>query len=134
MDKKLLDCEWTILRALWGKKPQGMKDIIASVQKEQPQIKWQYKTYHSYLRTMLEKGLIGCEVLSARDKLYFAAITREQALEYESETLLSRVSRDSMGRLVAMMAEKARISEQDMQELTALFERLKNGEDKKNGG
>lgn len=133
MERKLLDCDWTILKALWGEKPLAMKDIIASVRERQPEIKWSYKTYHTYLRVMLEKGLIGCEVLSARDKLYFPLITREDALKAESESLLSRVSMDSMGRLVAMMAREGQLSDKDRQELAALFERLNEKDGDKNG-
>ena len=124
MAKKLLDCEWTLLRALWGKKPQSMKQIIASVKKDQPDIKWSYKTYHSYLRAMLGKGLIGCDIISARDKRYFALMTSEQALKTESESLLSRISINSMGRLVAMMAKEGQISDNDKQQLAQLFEQL----------
>jgi predicted transcriptional regulator len=131
MTKKLLDCEWTLLRALWGKKPQSMKQIIAAVNEDQPDIKWSYKTYHSYLRLMLEKGLIGCEIISARDKRYFAVITREQALKTESESLLSRISIDSMGRLVAMMAKDGQLLDSDKQKLATLFEQLnRDGEEK----
>ena len=131
MAKKLLDCEWILLRALWGKKPQSMKQIIANVKEDQPEIKWSYKTYHSYLRAMLEKGLIGCDIISARDKRYFAVVTREQALKTESESLLSRISIDSMGCLVAMMAKDGQISDNDKQELALLFEQLNSeGEEK----
>lgn len=133
MERKLLDCDWTILKALWGEKPLGMKDIIARVRVQQPEIKWSYKTYHTYLRVMLEKGLIGCEVLSARDKLYFPLITREAALKAESESLFSRISADSMGRLVAMMARDGQISDKDRQELAALFEQLNQRNGDKNG-
>ena len=59
------------IEALWGREPRTMREIIAEVQAEQPDIGWQYKTYHSYLRIMLEKGLIGCEDKNKRDKLYF---------------------------------------------------------------
>jgi BlaI family penicillinase repressor len=124
MDRKLLDCEWVILRALWGRKPQSMGEIVANVKVDQPGIKWQYKTYHTYLRVMLEKGLIGCEQLSIRDKLYFPVVTREEAIESEGRSLVSRLTGDSVGRLVAMMAEKGQISQKDQQELAALFTRL----------
>ena len=124
MTKKLLDCEWILLRTLWGQKPQSMKQIIESVKKDQPHIKWSYKTYHSYLRAMLEKGQIGCDIISARDKRYFAVMTREEALKNESESLLSRISIDSMGRLVAMMAKDGQITDNDKQALAMLFDRL----------
>lgn len=124
MVRKLLDSEWTILRAMWGKKPQTMHEIIVSVQAAKPETDWQYKTYHSYLRIMVDKGLIGYEEKNRRDKLYFPVITREQALKSESETLLSRISEDSMGSLVVMMAESGRLTAKDRKELLELAERL----------
>ncbi len=128
MEKKLLDAEWTILRALWDSKPQTMKEIIKSIQNEQPDVQWQYKTYHSYLRIMLEKGLIGCEDKNLRDKLYFPIITRAEALRSESETLLSRISTGSMGRLVAMMAENGQLSDGDRHELMELAAKMDRAE------
>jgi predicted transcriptional regulator len=133
MERKLLDCEWTILKALWDEPPLGMKDIIARVKARQPEVRWGYKTYHTYLRVMLDKGLLGCEVLSARDKLYFPRITREEALKAESESLLSRVSADSMGRLVAMMARDGQLTDNDRRELAALFNRLSRKEEDPDG-
>ncbi len=124
MEKKLLDAEWTILRALWGQKPRTMGEIISTVQEEQPEIGWQYKTYHSYLRIMLEKGLIGCEEKNRRDKLYYPLVSREEALRAEGETLLSRISAGSMGALVAAMADSGQLSNEDRQQLLALAERL----------
>ena len=43
MIKKFWIAEWTILKALWNKKPQTMKEIIASIQKDNPNLMWQYK-------------------------------------------------------------------------------------------
>ena len=130
MDRKLLDAEWTILRALWGQKPRTMGEIISAVQEEQPDIGWQYKTYHSYLRIMLDKGLIGCEEKNKRDKLYYPLVSREEALRAEGESLLSRISVGSMGALVATMAASGQLSDMDRQQLLALAERLerKGGE------
>lgn len=130
MERKLLDAEWTILRALWGQSPRTMREIVGAVQAEQPEIGWQYKTYHSYLRIMLDKGLIRCEDKNKRDKLYYPLVTREEALRAEGETLLSRISVGSMGALVATMADSGQLSEQDREALAALAERL----DREGGG
>ncbi len=124
MDKKLLDAEWTILRAMWDKPPQTMREIISAVQEESGDIAWHYKTYHSYLRIMLEKGLIAYEDKNLRDKLYRPLITREEALRSESETLLSRISTASMGALVAAMAQSAPLSDVDKQALLEMAQRL----------
>lgn len=130
MDRKLLDAEWTILRVMWGKPPQTMREIIAAVQKEQPEVKWHYKTYHSYLRIMLEKGLIACADKNLRDKLYRPLITKDEALRHESETLISRISTASMGALVAAMAQSAPLSDDDKKALMQMARRLeaKDGE------
>lgn len=129
MDRKLLDAEWIILRAMWGREPQTMGEIIAAVQKEQSEIGWQYKTYHSYLRIMLEKGLICCKEKNLRDKLYYPAISREEALKAESETLLARISSSSMGALVAAMVQNASISDKDKQALQEIAERLEQAKE-----
>lgn len=127
MERKILDAEWTILRALWGRKPQAMHEIIENIQNEQPDIGWHYKTYHTYLRLMLEKGLIGCEDKNNREKLYRALISKEKALKQESEALISRISTGSMGLLVSMMAENGQLSEEDRDDLKKLAARLEEG-------
>jgi BlaI family transcriptional regulator, penicillinase repressor len=124
MDKRILDCEWMILRALWGKPPQTMGEIIAGVMREHPENPWKYKTYHSYLRVMLEKSLIGCDVMNAKEKRYFPMLTEEEALGQEGDTLLSRISNRSLSRMMAMMAEKGQLTEKDKRELSELFSRL----------
>jgi predicted transcriptional regulator len=128
MDKRILDCEWTILRALWGRGPQSMGEIIAGVRRENPEIQWKYKTYHSYLRVMLDKELIGCDVLNAKEKRYYPLVSEEEALSQESDSLLARISEKSLGRMMAMMAERGRLTEKDRQELAELFQRLSGDE------
>lgn len=128
MDKKLLDAEWVLLRVMWGRPPQTMREIIANVQKQQSGIGWHYKTYHSYLRNMLEKGLIGCEDKNLRDKLYFAVLTKREALRQESETVISRISSASAGALVAAIAQSSPISDADKKALLEMAERLEQAQ------
>ena len=58
MDTRLKESEWIILQALWQESPLDLKGIIASVQAQNADVSWDYKTYHSFLRILLEKGLI----------------------------------------------------------------------------
>ena len=125
MDKRLADSEWVILKALWGRPLQTMKQIVERVQAEQPEVNWSYKTYHTYLRNMTAKGLIAAEERNLKDKLYKALISKDDALRAESSELLSRRGYfGSVGRLVAMMAEDGQLSKKDMEELKALAARL----------
>ncbi len=129
MDKRLADSEWVILKAMWGRPPQPMKQIVENVRAEQPDVNWSYKTYHTYLRNMAAKGLITAEERNLKDKLYAAAVSREDAMRAESSELLARRGYfGSVGRLVAMMAEDGQLSGRDVEELKALAARLE-GED-----
>lgn len=125
MDKRLADSEWVILKALWDRPPQTMKQIVENIRSEQPEVNWSYKTYHTYLRNMAVKGLISAEERNLKDKIYAPAISRDDAMRAETSELLSRRSYfGSVGRLVAMMAENGQLSDKDNEELKALAARL----------
>jgi predicted transcriptional regulator len=125
LDKRLLDCEWILLRALWGKRPQTMKQIVEFVRFQWPDITWNYKTFHSYLRKMEEKGLIASETRNLKDKMYYPLVTQEEAIGAETENILSRSSYfGSVGRLVVAMAEKNQLTAQDREELIRLAQKL----------
>lgn len=127
MKNRLADSEWIILKALWGKPPQTMKQIVQSIQKEQPEVDWGYKTYHTYLRNMCAKGLLQAEERNLKDKLYSPLITQEEAIRAESESLLSRRSYfGSVGRLVMMMSEDGQLTENEQKELIRLAQKLES--------
>lgn len=133
MNKRLADSEWIILKALWGKPPQSMKQIVSCIQKEQPDVDWDYKTYHTYLRNMCKKGLLHAEERNLKDKLYSALVSQEDAIRAESESLLLRRGYfGSVGRLVMFMADSGNLTEQDKKELLELAGKLEknyqNGE------
>jgi len=129
VDKRLAESEWVILKALWDREPQTMKQIVERVRAEQPGVDWGYKTYHTYLRNMTAKGLVTAEERNLKDKLYSAAVTREDALRAEGNELLSRRGYfGSVGRLVAMMADSGQLSKKDTEDLKALAARLEQEE------
>lgn len=131
MRRRLLDSEWTILKALWNKEPQTLKSIVECIRTDQPNVDWSYKTYHSYLRIMQEKKLLGSNSINGKDKAYYPLISREEALQCESENLLSRISVASVGRLVALLAKNGSLSQDDQRELldfSAKLEKQAGGE------
>lgn len=128
--KRLADSEWVILKALWGRPPQSMKQIVSSVREEQSGVDWGYKTYHTYLRNMCEKGLIKAEDRNLKDKLYSPLVSEREALQAEGSELLSRRSYfGSVGRLVMTMAESGQLSESEQKELIRLAQKLEQNEE-----
>ena len=124
MDKRLKDSEWIILQALWADSPLDLKDIIERVQKANPQVRWDYKTYHSFLRLLNEKGYVRAEK-QGRNNRYFPAITQEQALSYETDSLVSRRGYyGTVSTLMVNMAEQGKLTQREKSELMALALRL----------
>ena len=124
MDTRLKESEWIILQTLWQDAPQDLKGIIASVQRQNPAVGWDYKTYHSFLRILLEKGYITA-TRQKQSNLYSPAITREEALSCEAESLISRRSYfGSVSSIMVHMAQQGQLTREEKQELRLLAEQL----------
>lgn len=134
MNKKnvrLSDTDWKLLNALWDRPPQTMGQIVQSV-REESHVKWSYKTYFTYLRALCQKGFIGYEIRNAKaDRLYYPLISREAAIEMESENVLNRISGGQLQKLIASIARSGRISERDKEKLLKLYDELESEEKQK---
>ncbi len=125
MNKRLADSEWVILKALWGQPPMTMKQIISRVRAQRSDIEWSYKTYHTYLRNMTNKGLLLAEERNLKDKLYSPLVSESDAMAAEGgELTYRRGFFGSVGRLMLAMADNGQLTEQDRRELMALAKRL----------
>ena len=128
MDTRLKDNEWIILHAVWKQNPIDLKTIIRSVQEDNPQIAWDYKTYHSFLRILLGKGYLKA-VKVGKNNLYSPGITYEEAMSREADSIVSRRSfYGSVSGLMVNMAEQGKLTEQEKRDLMELAERLAKGE------
>jgi len=124
MDTRLKESEWIILQTLWQEAPLDLKGIIAGVQAQHPEVSWDYKTYHSFLRILLGKGLISA-VRQKKSNLYRPAITRDEALSCEAESLISRRGYfGSVSSILVHMAQQGQLTQEEKQELRQLAENL----------
>jgi predicted transcriptional regulator len=128
MDTRLKDNEWIILHAVWKQNPIDLKSIIRSVQADNPEIRWDYKTYHSFLRILLEKGYLKA-VKSGKNNLYSPGITYEEAMSMEADSLVSRRGfYGSVSGLMVNMAEQGKLTDREKKELMELAKRLAGGD------
>ncbi len=116
--------EWTVMSALWRKPNQTVSGIIGTIGKE---LDWKYNTYVTYLKRMVEKGLVRYEQLG-RDKFYFAAVDREECILAESRGVLDKIDSRAAKEFVMCMI-KGGMSEADRKELRELLDTLKREED-----
>jgi len=124
MDTRLKESEWIILQVLWQEAPLDLKSIIARVQTQNPSVSWDYKTYHSFLRILLDKGYITAQ-RQKQNNLYSPLITRDEALSCEAESLISRRGYfGSVSSILVYMAQQGQLTQAEKQELRALAEQL----------
>ncbi len=129
MDKRLKDSEWIILRVLWENSPMDLRGIIAGVQAQSSDVSWDYKTYHSFLRILIEKGFVTAEK-HGKNNYYSPSITQEQALSYETESLISRRNYyGSVSSLMVHMAEQGKLTKAEKRELLDLAAKLAQEEE-----
>jgi Predicted transcriptional regulator len=112
--------EWTVMSALWGHEPQSLSQVITSMGDS---VGWSYTTYATYLTKMVQKGFVGFET-RGRDKFYFPLREKDECIEAESRSLLSKLNQEGAKKLLICMIREGNLSKEDQAELKALIENL----------
>ncbi len=119
MDEKeiiLQQSERYIMEKLWEESPMTIMQLYHALKKEPG---WSKSTVNTLLGRMVEKEIIYYEA-----RQYYPAIQREDAAVAETESLLKRVYRGSVGMMMSTMIKKNALSEAEMDEL---YEILRKG-------
>jgi predicted transcriptional regulator len=122
MTERISDAEHAVMEVLWEEAPLAASDVAERVD---PQRGWSARTVKTLLSRLLAKGAIVHEE-DGRRYLYRPAIEREDFVERESEKLLDRMFGGRLTPLVAHLAERNRLSPQDIAEIEALLKELKS--------
>lgn len=122
--KTLTASEWIVMDALWGKEPQVLAEIIASIG---DRVDWNYQTYASFLKVLCEKGFAGFNK-RGRTKFYYPLVEKDACIEAESHSILQKMSGESAEKLLLCMIRNTQLSEDGQAKLRALIEELEEGE------
>ncbi len=117
--------EWAVMSALWGKQPQTLSEVIEAMGDT---MDWNYRTYASYLRKLVEKGFAGVDA-RGRDNYYYPLVGKEECIRAESRGLLRKVSEGSAKELLVCMIEESGLSNKDHAELKKLLDELSKGDE-----
>ena len=112
--------EWAVMSALWGKEPQSLSEVIASMGDSDG---WSYTTYSSYLTKLVNKGFVGFES-KGRDKFYYSLKEQDKCLEAEGRSLMEKVKGKSAKKLLVCMIRESNLSKEDQADLKALIDEL----------
>ena len=116
--------EWQIMECLWEHSPRTLMEIVRALT---PATGWSKSTIVTMVTRLEAKGALRHTEV-ARARLYSPTVLREQAALQETESLLRRVYRGSVGLLVNTMADGRGLTEEDLQALSAILERARGEE------
>lgn len=121
MKVHLSDGEWKLMNKLWDAFPRTITELTAALREETG---WSKNTVITMLSRLDGKKAVYYEE-GLRAKQYYPAVTREEAIREESESVLEKVG--SVGLLMSAMVESRKLTESDLAELSAILERAKEG-------
>ena len=118
MDRKLAvtHTEWSIMELLW-KSPRTLMELVNTLGNT---VGWSKSTITTMVRRMTEKELIAYDT-DGRTKLFRAAVDREDVVAQETDSLLERAYRGSLGLMLSTLVNHKHLSKADIDELYAIL-------------
>lgn len=118
MKINLSDGEWKLMRRLWERSPRTIAELTAALREETG---WSKNTVITMLSRLEAKGAVRHE--EGKAKRYFPALRREDAVQAETESFLSKVYGGSLGLMMSAMVESRQLTEEDIAELSAILDK-----------
>lgn len=122
MMKRLPDTELEVMKAVWA--APGVRATRAELETRLAALGWATNTFNTYLTRLTEKGFLSCEK-QGKANCYTPLVTREEYLQFESRSVLSKVFGRSLKTFVASLAESDALSDDEIDELRSYLDQLK---------
>lgn len=118
MDRKLTvtHTEWSIMELLW-EEPRTLMELVNTLSKT---VGWSKSTVTTMVRRMTEKELVTYDT-DGRTKLFRAVVAREDVVAQETDSLLDRAYRGSLGLMLSTLVNHKHLSKSDIDELYAIL-------------
>ena len=121
MDKvKISDAELEVMKVLWENNPLSANEIIALVQKGND---WTGKTIRTLIDRLCSKDQIAVDRTS-KQLMFSPLITKKEYEKKMRDSLANQLYGGSVGQLLLNFVDSAELSEQDVQELKKLLDRI----------
>lgn len=105
--------EWNLLEVLWKDGPQTLTELVPKMAEKSG---WSKSTTATMVRRMSEKGILIYEI-QGRGKLFIPNVDRNAVVAQETDSLLKRAYRGSIGLMVSAMAQRNDLTKKDIDEL-----------------
>lgn len=116
---KISEAEWQVMRVLWKKSPQTVKEIIAALSVK---TKWKAETIRTLVNRLVKKKAIGFEK-KGRQHYFFPTVTEEECVKGEAYSFLTRAGAAIIKPILAAFIEKEQLSKEDIEELQKILDK-----------
>ena len=117
--------EWIIMEKLWEQQPRTIMQLFHALEVDPG---WSKSTVNTLLGRMVDKGIIDYEN-GGKARQYYPKIRREEAALAETESLLSRVYKGSVGMMMSTLVKQRNFTTEAIRELYDILEGLEGRED-----
>lgn len=121
MTERISDAEHAVMEVLWDESPLTANDVAERVA---PARGWSANTVKTLLGRLLAKNSIAAEE-DGRRYLYRPLVERGDYVEGESRRLIDRLFGGKLTPLVAHLAERDALTDEDIAEIEALLKEIK---------
>lgn len=118
MKEPLTPAEWVVMNALWECSPATLSETIAQIG---DRAQWGYKTFSAYMAILEKKECISADK-RGRDKFYYPIVTKQECIDRESQSVVSKIESGSVKLMVASMVQAGNLSRAEREELLAELE------------
>lgn len=113
--------EWRIMEKLWEASPRTLMELVRELA---PDTGWSKSTIVTMVGRLEANGAVTYNE-GGRARQYRPAVSRNQAALRETESLLRRVYRGSVGMMVNTLADSRGLTREDIDQLSAILEKAK---------
>ncbi len=122
MVERISDAEHAVMEVLWDEAPLTAQDVA---ERAAPARGWSANTVKTLLGRLLAKNVIAAQE-DGRRYLYRPLVERGDYVEDESRRLIDRLFGGRLTPLVAHLAERDALSDEDIAEIEALLKEIRS--------
>ncbi|MBY0423824.1 MAG: BlaI/MecI/CopY family transcriptional regulator [Parvularculaceae bacterium] len=123
MSERVTDAEFLVMDALWQEAPLAASEVSTRLVR---QTGWSAQTVKTLLSRLVDKGAVAAEA-DGRRYLYRPLLAREDYAQQAAHSLVSRLFGGKAAPLVAHLADAGELTAEDIKDIEALLEDIKNG-------
>lgn len=122
--KRLAEAEWEVMDGVWHLDRQvTVRDVVDYLY---PNGEKAYTTVQTIMNILFEKGVLNRRKIGPVN-VYMPTLSREDAAQVETRTLVSRMFEGSFGALATYLVDSGELSRKELDELRALIEAREKG-------